>query len=161
MYCLSVQLPWALLIVAGRKSIEVRSWSYRSLGRAQALIGQRVAIHCGQGIGHNAPANVVRMADEISGAWQGLRGNVIGSAVLVAAFRFTLQTWEEESPNHLNPLAWWGGGLVGLQFREPLRLNRPVPCRGQLGFFDLPAEIIDLVREARRTCQQQSQSVST
>jgi hypothetical protein len=139
MHCLSTKLPWAMLIVAGRKTIEVRNWS--GIGRARALIGERVAIHCGRSIAEDAPVDVRGLAFEVSGAWQALRGAIIGSAVVTDAFWFTTKTFVERQPEHLNPLEWWEDGLCGIEFGEPRRLDRPIPWRGELGFFELPEAV--------------------
>ena len=136
MKALSIMLPWGLLIVAGReKTIEVRNWS--GIGAAGRLIGQRIAIHCGKKIAEDAPASVRGLAYQCNGAWQGLRGCIIGTATLVDAFRFTERSFEELAPQHLNPLEWWEEGMIGLEFADPMVLAKPIPWRGQLGFFEV------------------------
>jgi len=138
MLALSIKQPWAMLIVGGQKSIEVRKWC----GCPQHVIGRDVAIHAGWKIDDTAPVEVRKRAFQVSGAWQGQRGGIIGRATLVDVLRFTMNSFEELYEDHLNPPAWFEDGLIGLQFISPVRFPEIISYRGQLGFFDVPDEIL-------------------
>jgi hypothetical protein len=136
MHCLSTKLPWAMLIVAGRKTIETREWL--GVGAAQRLIGQRVAIHCGKSADEGAPIEARQAAYGVCSTWPKLAGCILGSAVLVDAFQFTQQSFEERQAEHWCDPAWWHDGLVGIEFAQAQRLDHPLRWRGELGFFELP-----------------------
>jgi ASCH domain len=125
-YALSVRQPWAALIVAGRKTIEVRKW-------ATAVRG-RVFIHA------------ARAADDRPEAWAAvtddlrpladLRGGVIGAADLTGCvlYRTTAQ-FAADADRHGNDASWFEPPLMyGFSFRG----GAPVPfvaCRGSTRFF--------------------------
>ncbi|HUW14398.1 MAG TPA: ASCH domain-containing protein [Anaerolineae bacterium] len=134
MLALSIKQPWAMLIVGGQKSIEVRKWK----GCPRHAIGQEIAIHAGRKIDDSAPQEVRKRAFQVSGAWQGQTGGIIGRATLVDVLRFTMSSFEDLYEDHLNPPAWFEHGLIGLQFISPVRFPEMIPYRGQLGFFDVP-----------------------
>jgi len=138
MRALSIRQPWATLIVAGQKTIEVRKWK----GCPATPIGKQIAIHAGQRIDNSAPTVVRRMAFEISGAWQGCTGGIIGRATLVSVIRFTMRSFEELYAEHLNPPAWFEDGLIGLGFADAARFRNVIPCRGRLGFFEVPDDLL-------------------
>lgn len=138
MLALSVRQPWAELIVSGRKTIEVRKWK----GCPADVIGKQIAIHAGQRIDDSAPTEVRWMAFEVSGAWQGCTGGIIGRATLVSVIRFTIRSFEELYAEHLNPPVWFEDGLIGLGFAEAVRFRHVIPCRGRLGFFDVPDDLL-------------------
>jgi len=135
---LSIRQPWATLIAAGPKTMEVRKWK----GCPLNAIGKEVAIHAGRKIDNSAPMDVRRMAFEVSGAWQRDTGGIIGRAILVDVIRFTMQTFEDRYEEHLNPPSWFEDGLIGLAFADAVRFRRVIPCRGQLGFFDVPDDLL-------------------
>src|SRR5262249_60256705 len=104
---LSLKQPWAALLAAGRKTIEVRNWttSYRG----------EVLIHA---------ANV---DDERAEAWAHvddglrplaeLRRGVIGVGVLTEVRAYpALDAFVKDRPRHLNDADWFQKGLYGFRF---------------------------------------------
>jgi len=138
MRALSIKEPWAILVVSGEKSIEVRKW----MGCPQHVIGQDIAIHAGRKIDDSAPQEIRNRAFQVSGAWQGQRGGIIGKATLVDVLRFTMSNFEDLYEAHLNPPAWFEDGLIGLQLIGPVRFPEMIPYRGRLGFFDVPDDLL-------------------
>jgi len=124
---ISVKQPWAALIVAGLKTIEVRSWPTRRRGR--------VLIHAG------------KIADERPEAWNRLttpqlrqaaefRGGIVGMATLAACKGYaSARAFAADAEQHLNDPGWFAPPrLYGFVFRdiEPLEFH---PCTGQTLFF--------------------------
>jgi hypothetical protein len=135
MFCISIRQPWSECIVRGVKSIEVRTWLPPS-----KLIGEMVAIHAGKKWSREAPLEIHRLAGNAAyeTKWQIARsGGIIGVAKLVKAFRFSYAEFKEMQSKHLNPLNWYGDGLCGWEFAEPVRFERMIPCKGQLRFWEL------------------------
>lgn len=118
MIALSIQQPWAWLIVNGHKDIENRDW------RAAPRFRGRFLIHAGKRPDADAIRDMAFIRDMIgflppSDVFK--FGGIVGEAELVAVVR------ESASPWFFGPL-----GFV-------LRNAKPLPfyaCRGQLGFFD-------------------------
>lgn len=143
MICLSVRQPWAELLVAGRKTIEVRHWK----GAPRSAIGELVAIHAGRQLDGMAPVAVRQAAFVVSATWQGRRGAIVGAARLVETVRFTEESFAELADCHLNPAHWYEDGLVGLVFEEPVRLPNLIALRGQLGLWELVPATAEIVSE--------------
>ncbi|HKB03163.1 MAG TPA: ASCH domain-containing protein [Gemmataceae bacterium] len=128
-YALSVKQPWAALIVAGRKSIEVRKWATSIRGR--------VYIHA------------ARTADNRPAAWEAvtvhlkpladLRGGVIGAADLTGCVLYrTSAEFAADVPRHGNDPDWFVPPcMYGFTFRGGLPVSF-VPCRGSVRFFRVP-----------------------
>ena len=125
-YALSVKQPWAALIVAGKKTIEVRKW-------ATAIRG-RVFIHAARG------------ADSRRAAWAAItedlrplaafRGGLIGAADLTGCVRYrTVAEFAGDAARHANDPAWFEPPcMYGFTFRG----GEPVPfvsCKGSVRFF--------------------------
>lgn len=143
MKCLSIQQPWSWLIVNGYKDIENRNWSTDVRGcilihagkqadttffDEDGLLSLPYAEHiCGKDIAALMPE---RLSDYE-------RGGIVGYATLQKVVS------QSESP--------WFVGRYGFVLTQ----RRPVPfmpLRGQLNFFDVPAEIeteITRIRDER------------
>jgi len=143
MRCLSVRQPWADLLVAGRKSVEVRHWK----GAPRSAIGDLVAIHAGRQLDGMAPVAVRQAAFVVSAAWQGRRGGIIGAARLAEVLRFTEESFAELADCHLNPADWYEKGLVGLVFEDPVRFPEVVPLPGQLGLWEVAPDVVEIVSD--------------
>jgi len=131
-YALSLKQPWAALVVAGRKAIEVRKWATRVRGR--------VFIHA------------AKMPDERPEAWAlvsadlkslvQLGGGLIGAAELAGCVLYrTAAGFAADGPRHLNPPDWFEPPrMYGFVFRggEPVPF---LPCKGSVRFFtvEVPA----------------------
>lgn len=127
-YALSLKQPWAALVVAGRKTIEVRKWATRVRGR--------VYIHAAS------------VADERADAWAlvtedlrplaQLNGGIIGAAELAACILYrTPAGFAADAARHLNRPEWFESPrMYGFQFRggEPVQFVR---CRGSVRFFSV------------------------
>lgn len=124
---LSIKQPWAALLVAGMKTVEVRTWPTRRRGW--------VLIHA------------ARVPDDRPEAWEafntpelraaaGLRGGIVGRANLVDCRVYESPTaFALDHPRHHNMTAWFRPPrLYGLVFQD----IRPVPFypyQGQTMFF--------------------------
>ncbi len=127
---LSVKQPWAALLVAGVKSVEVRTWGTRRRGP--------VLIHASR-IPDDRPdgwalvtAPTVRTLAELS-------GGVIGVAELAGCVEYpTAELFAADRPRHHNRPEWFvPPRLFGFEFLHP----RPLPFRRLLGstfFFPVP-----------------------
>ncbi|MEK7730183.1 MAG: hypothetical protein AAB354_17375 [candidate division KSB1 bacterium] len=137
MKALSIRQPWAWAVAHAGKDVENRNWHMRYHGS--------LAIH--------AAKSMTRARSE-------------------AFLRFWNEGLEEEHKRRLAPLivprseelprgaiiavaeaidcvhksdSRWFAGPHGLLLRDVRVLVQPIPCRGALGFFELPAEIAELI----------------
>lgn len=141
MRALSIRQPWAWLILHGGKDVENRDWSerYPALREARELLisGDRFAIHASKGMTRveyeDALSFVHALSRHVRPFPPGLtmpapeslpRGAIVGTARIAGISR-----------NYPSP---WFFGPVGIVLRDAAPLSVPIPCKGMLGFFDVP-----------------------
>jgi hypothetical protein len=124
---ISVRQPWAALIVAGLKSIEVRSWPTRRRGR--------VLIHAGKLIDER-PEGWARLTTSELQEIAERRGGIVGVATLFACKGYaSMRAFAADADQHLNEPDWFAPPrLYGFVFRDikPLEFHA---CPGQTLFF--------------------------
>lgn len=124
---LSIQQPWAWLIVNGYKDIENRSWKYPPKYRGQLLI------HAGKSFDFEGAKWVESEFPEIplpKHAGEFNRGGFVGLC--------RLNDVVEHDGSE------WFFGPLGFKLRSPGPIKF-IPYKGQLGLFNVPDEIIQKV----------------
>ena len=125
---LSIRQPWAALVVAGLKSIEVRAWPTKQKGR--------ILIHAAR-VSDRRPMGWEWLPDPLLELAH-LRGGIIGRAELLdcIAYRST-ESFAADEKLHMNDPAWFRGSIVyGFRFGAAT----PLPFRrypGWLRFFNV------------------------
>ena len=124
---LSVKQPWAALIVAGVKVIEVRTWPTTRRGR--------VLIHAGKVPDDRPEAWALVTTPELRAAAE-LRGGIVGEAELVGCRCYdAAEAFAAEAGLHRNAPDWFRpDGLYGFVFQNP----RPIAyhaCPGRTLIF--------------------------
>ena len=150
---ISLTQPWATLVALREKRIETRSWttSYRG----------PIAIHAAKAMPDYA---VDVLSEEPFRATLGLhfrdddpltwgdrlpRGCIVAVAELTHCFRLNemAETWarkcgyEGRLPRHEAGFGDFTAGRHGFLFSLVRALPEPIPCRGALGLWEVPAEI--------------------
>ena len=138
MKALSIRQPWAWLICAGYKDIENRNWR---IGRKPALGGtyqdrglqmpQRIYVHAGKSDSELtkevADFIFARLDENQRDRYYredcSERGAIIGEVTITACVK------ESASP--------WFEGPYGFVLSDPVLYKKPIPYRGQLGFFEV------------------------
>ena len=127
MKALSIRQPYAWLIANGHKDIENRTWPTHFRGR--------VLIHAGVTYPKRDYADDLESFTRQYGAYperQSMIGGIVGVATIVDCVS------QSDSPWFYGP---YGFVLVDA---KPLPL---VPCKGVLGFFDVPPDVAAKLRE--------------
>src|SRR5690242_9185108 len=108
---ISVKQPWAALLVAGVKTVEVRTWGTRLRGR--------VLIHAAKTADPRAEGWALLTTPELK-ALALLRGGAIGSAELTACVRYrTAESFARAAERHRNAPDWFvPAGLYGFVFQN-------------------------------------------
>jgi len=125
-YALSIKQPWATLLIAGLKTIEVRSWSTRIRGR--------ILIHAA-GIPDERPEGWKWITEALRPMSLCTKG-IIGEAILHQCVSYRDETsFTRDSSLHLNDPTWFQErGLFGFVFRDAK--SRPfMPFSGNVRFF--------------------------
>jgi hypothetical protein len=128
---ISVQAPWWWYILHGYKDIENRDWYTSQRGAVWLHVGKWwKPSEIAEDIAdiHEAvmePGIIVppRLSD-----LQPFCGHIVGSVEIVDCVR-----------QHNSR---WFNGRFGFVLRNPVPLDTPIPFRGQLGFFNVPEELI-------------------
>lgn len=141
MLALSIRQPWASLILKAGKDIENRDWPTRVRGR--------ILIHAAKGMTRDEHEDAIDFAvrairarpqpgakpTTLRGhgfAFEDLeRGGFIGTAEIVDCVQAS------DSP--------WFVGRYGFVLRDPQPLEF-MPWRGQLGFFDVPLRLDEMLK---------------
>ena len=124
---ISVKQPWAALIVAGLKSIEIRTWPTRRRGP--------VLIHAGK-VADERPEVWERIATPDLRDAAALRGGIVGVANLIACKGYTsAKSFAADTDLHLNDPGWFAPPrLYGFVFLD-IRALDFYPLVGQTLFF--------------------------
>jgi hypothetical protein len=128
MKALSIRHPWVDLILAGTKTIEIRTWATRYRGR--------LLLHASAGYGiserdASARLGLARPAPETLGA-------IVGVANLVDCRHVQPEDWPHAS---LPPLE---GKLWAWVFSEAEAIE-PIPCAGRRTLFDVDEALVAAV----------------
>lgn len=133
---ISLRQPWALLMADGIKRIENRNW--RTDRRGQVLIHASSWWRRGE-VKEDYDA-AERIMDEAGiGAMpygisdmESVRGGIIG------AFTITDCVAESDDPFFF--------GRYGFTVTRPIRFPMIIPCKGRLGFFEVPSDVAQACR---------------
>jgi len=115
--------PWAALLVAGRKTIEVRTWP--TVRRGRILIHAARVSDERPEAWSQVPADIRSMADRT--------GGIVGAAVLVDCVTYrSREAFAGDQAKHLNDPAWFNGRtMYGFTFASATVL----PFRAYAGWM--------------------------
>jgi len=124
---ISVKQPWAALLVAGVKTVEVRTWATRTRGR--------VLIHAAKTADPRPEGWALITTPELK-ELAALRGGIIGVANLSSCVRYrTADAFARTTDEHRNNPDWFKpGGLYGFVFQNPHPIAYHA-CPGRTLFF--------------------------
>lgn len=110
-HALSIKQPWAALVVAGSKTIEIRRWPTARRGRI-LIHAARIADARSEAWNH-VPADLESIAN--------LQGGIIGSVDLTECRRYdALTAFVTDQAKHLNEPNWFAPPLLyGFVFANP------------------------------------------
>jgi len=123
---ISIRQPWAWLIAKGIKDVENRSWKTEYRGR--------VYIHAG------------KVFDEEGYRWL-LRNSELSRQLLTASNIFHGRYFRRALGAIIGEVdivdcvtesdSQWFSGPYGFVLTNPVMYGEPIPCKGQLGFFEV------------------------
>jgi hypothetical protein len=124
---ISVKQPWAALLVAGVKTVEVRTWPTRARGR--------VLIHAARAPDARPDGWALVATPELRVLAE-CRGGLIGAAELTACVRYaSAEEFAGATGAHRNNPDWYRpGGLYGFVFQNPGVIAYHA-CPGRTLFF--------------------------
>lgn len=132
MKALSIRQPWAWLIVNGHKDIENRDWATNFRGR--------VLIHAGLTYPkRDYASDAEEYPDQYGGSYPA-RESMIGGIVGVATITGCVDRSDSK----------WFMGQYGFTLADAKPLPF-VPCKGMLGFFNVPRDVAERLRHAHES----------
>ena len=139
-HALSVKQPWAALLVAGRKTVEVRTWGVSRRGK--------VLIHAAK-IDDPRPEGWVAIDSPELKRLAERKGGILGVAEFVDCIRYdTPEAFAADAERHLNAPDWFRPPrLFGFAFQNA-RSVPFAPWPGNTFFFALPGYTLSEAPEA-------------
>jgi len=122
MKTLSIRQPWAELIIQGRKTLELRTWTVKYRGP--------LAIHASQTVERDACLAHGLDPDQVTA------GAVIGVADLVEIVALDAVSYAAHRGEHLTDEPWGDSPLYGWRLANPRARAEPMPLRGRMGVFE-------------------------
>ena len=127
MKALSIKQPWAYLIVNGIKDVENRT-------RPTSFRG-RIYVHAGakpdrrEAFIYPVALTSKQIEDLYDIGVEWTEGAIVGEVDIVAC--------DYRWPGETGLSDWHEEGLYGYMLANPVAYAEPIPCKGQLGFFDV------------------------
>lgn len=139
---ISLTQPWATLVALGEKRIETRGWNTSYRGQIAIAAAKKF------------PDEAVRLCTRepfrtALGVGYIHTGKIVAVATLRECFRFDPSTEGKirsrstagTLPRFEADFGDYADGRYGFVFKSLWRLQEPIPCKGALGLWDVPAEV--------------------
>lgn len=134
MKCLTIKQPWAWLIfndsgIKGFKDVENRTWATKIRGE--------IAIHTSKKVDLETYHNLIKYAGlKLPPIEQLETGKIIGTVEIVDCVSSYPSYWKEQDS-------------IGFILKNPTKINQAIEIKGQLGFFNLPSEIVEIINNGK------------
>jgi hypothetical protein len=134
--------PWASLVAWGYKKIETRSWStsHRGVIAIHASKSKEVVSHLGDveslfdAAGLFVPDFWPKRAEDYP------LGKIVAVVNLFHCQRMTLELIAAQTRQEIG-FGAWVPGRYALSLGDARKVETPIPCRGALGLWEVPAEV--------------------
>lgn len=133
MKCLTIRQPWAWLIFndsgKGLKDVENRTWETKIRGE--------IAIHTSKKVDKDTYKNLIKYSELKLPPIEELEtGKIIGTVEIIDCVSSYPSYWKELDS-------------IGFILQNPIKLLSTIDIKGQLGFFNLPVEIEEKIKEGK------------
>lgn len=151
MRALTLHRPWPFIILRMGKRVENRPWKPWA-----SVIGQRIALHAGKHWDPNTPAD--EPVTTTLATAQGIVGTAIVKGwvyskpitrgrVIEIDYTYSLELLAEDALAAVR--SRWFTGPYGWVLEDVHELPEPIPCKGALGLWQLPAAVEAQMYEPR------------
>src|SRR3990167_1433244 len=139
--------PWAWLVVHGQKDIENRDWPLPKT----FTLPQRIYVHAGakpDGDNYNEIKWALIAAQRLAGEkfyaplWKliyhrkkeyaSYYGAIVGEVTITGCVSHSTSKWFS--------------GAYGFLLADPIAYAQPIPCKGRMGFWELPDAVVEQIR---------------
>jgi hypothetical protein len=148
MKALTLTQPWAALVVIGAKAIETRDWWTSFRGQILITASKKWPVDCKQ-LCLTPPFSTALGVNEGGLVPDLPLGYALGVVDLVECFKFDAETERKirrrselgTLPPFEADFGDYSAGRSGFVFKNERLLPDPVPCKGALGLWDVPADL--------------------
>ncbi|MBI3654110.1 MAG: 2-oxoglutarate dehydrogenase E1 [Acidobacteria bacterium] len=155
MKALSLTQPWATLVVLinakgqAEKQYETRSWQWTPRQQIVAIHAAKTFPKWAKDLCKTEPFRSVLAAHNFTDWAQLPLGEIVGCARIA-------QTWQTQNIRQTlssQELAFgdYSSGRIAIELCDPVRVAKPISCRGALGLWQVPPEIEQQIREQLKT----------
>lgn len=142
---ISVRAPWWWAILHAGKDIENRDWSTKYRGtvllHASKWHGMRDVRDDVETIANITRRTGVRPPDSTLAEGRVLTHRLLQASRGCIVGRVDIVDCVDRSDSH------WFFGRYGFVLANPVAFSRPVPCKGALSFFEVPADVLANIDE--------------
>ena len=124
MKCLSLNQPFADLIVDGKKTIELRRWKTKFRGTFLVHASKKVLSDEARRLGFDPKSFVT--------------GAIIGKATIYGIKEYDVLSpeWKADADKHFADVNF-ASSINGFLVKDAVRFDKPIPFAGQLNFFEV------------------------
>jgi hypothetical protein len=138
---LSLSQPWASIVVFGPKRIENRPMTPSLYAQARRAVGTTIGIHAAKSYDPGIAVEQARRELGLPGERKLPRGAMLATARL-ADVLFYGELQRKLAAGEVNPdQERWAFGPLCILLADVVALPAPIPCRGMLGFWTVPADV--------------------
>lgn len=138
-HALSIRLPWALFVVMGIKTLEIRTKKFHNGFKG------KVFLHCGKQLDLKAlrRLHTDEASNTITNYWKTMGGCIVGVVTVTKISDLVRREFDSLVKQHKN--APWPDHSQetcrALHLKDAAPIGMPVPAIGKLGFFRVPDEV--------------------
>ena len=152
MRALTIKQPWASLIMRCHKDIENRDWPTKVRGviavhTSAKLEKSEIEDACGLMRGF-----IPKFSERIFTAEVAARPDLYPTGCIIGTVELVGCAQKSESP--------WFVGEYGFVLQNPVVFAGPIPCKGKLGFWEVPAELMPTMREQWKAAQERARGTA-
>ncbi len=147
MKALTIKQPWLWCITDNSKRVENRTWK-----PPYYMIGKRIALHASR---KNQRAEWKAAWNLIDGGMPLLNLLPVGAIVATALIKAYVvvndmggvEEQTKAAANYYPAADPWFFGPVGWLLTDVRKLSQPIPCKGALGLWEVPADIAEIISQ--------------
>lgn len=142
MKALSLNQPFADLIVTGKKTIELRRWKTKFRGEFLVHASKKVLYDECERLRQQSILDFEKNTKP-----EFVTGAIIGKAFLYDVKEYELASveWTNDKDKHLADISFMQS-TNGFLISDPIKFDNPIPYKGQLNFFEVDENKIGVIR---------------
>lgn len=147
MKALTIKQPWLWCITDHTKRVENRTWK-----PPFEMVGQYIALHASKSKDQDEWLEAWYIADGCVPKFANLPLGAIVATALVKGYVVIndmggVEEQTKAAANYYLSTDPWFFGPVGWLLSDVRKLPQPIPCKGALGLWEVPADIVEIIKQ--------------